>query len=309
VCSFAPSLARFRSITRARDATMRADDRSFAVTWSIGSAMKLLAMFLSVSLIGAPAARVPTPPSDPSPAEVARAKELFDNGYALFQEGSYDKAIAAFVSAYELSGDNGLLYNIALAHERAGNYDLAMEYLEAYRVHAPPEERDQLAEKMDSFRKRQLNAALAAERASDDEPRSEPSTPRGADEPPLRRDADRKPPKVFGPAAAVLTAVTGTSFAVALGLGLGARARRDDASSKCATGDGGRLCPQTARSSLDSSHKLALGTDIAVGIGCAAALTLVVVLATNAVKRKRYLSEPRTARLPTPAGTGLAWRF
>ena len=102
--------------------------------------MQLLAVFLSAALAmaGAPPAdtKIPTPPTDPSEADVERSHALYENGFKLYQEGSYDEAIVAFRSAYALSGEPTLLYNLALAAERAGDYDMALEYLQAYRVFA-----------------------------------------------------------------------------------------------------------------------------------------------------------------------------
>ena len=72
----------------------------------------------------------PDPKSNPSAEDLDRAKELFENGKALYSEGSYDAAIAAFKRAYANSGDPVLLYNIALAYDRAGDYDGALENLE-----------------------------------------------------------------------------------------------------------------------------------------------------------------------------------
>jgi len=268
--------------------------------------MKLLCIILSLALAG-PAAdtSVPTPPSAPTEADQQRGKELFDNGYKLFQEGSYDEAIQAFRLAYSTSGDATLLYNIALAAERAGEYDLALEYLQAYRVHAPADEWDKLAEKAESFRKRKLNAQLEAQRGGD--PSVEPATERPVEptgKPALLDEPTPRERRIFGPAAAVFTSVAAASFATALGLGLAARGRDKAADGRCRDGDAGRLCSDDAETDLRTSRKFALGTDIMIGIGSAAALALVIVLATNAARRKKDMRR-RTALQPA----GLGFRF
>ncbi len=268
--------------------------------------MKAIAIILSIALAG-PAAdtSVPTPPSAPSEADQLRGKELFDNGYKLFQEGSYAEAIQAFRLAYATSGDPTLLYNIALAAERAGEYDLALEYLQAYRVHAPADEWDKLAEKAESFRKRKLNAQLEAQRSGGApvqpaaEPTAAPAKPVLLDEPAPRER------KIFGPAAAVFTSVAAASFATALGLGLAARGRDKAAADRCRDGDAGRLCSDDADADLSASRKFALGTDIMIGIGSAAALALVIVLATNAARKKKDARRRNTALAPA----GLGFRF
>jgi tetratricopeptide (TPR) repeat protein len=274
--------------------------------------MNLLAVLLSVTIATTGAApadnAVPTPPAHPSEADQERAKEIFDNGYKLFQEGSYDGAISAFRAAYSMSGDPTLLYNIALACERAGEYDLALDYLQAYRVYAPPEEWDKLAEKAESFRKRKLNAALEVQRSEPASAGASSDLPEQRGEPIDRQPEPSREIRVFGPAAAVLTAVAGASFATALGLGLAARARNQDAEGKCMSGAAGRLCSEDADADLRGSRKLALGTDIMIGVGAASVLALVVVLATNGVRRNRQRRQ-QVAVLPSPGGAGLGWRF
>ena len=50
----------------------------------------------------------------------ARAKELYENGAALYEEGRYEEAILAWEEAYRLSSRPVLLFNIANAYERLG---------------------------------------------------------------------------------------------------------------------------------------------------------------------------------------------
>lgn len=74
----------------------------------------------------------------------ARAKEIYENGVILYDEGRYDDAIVAFQEAYRLSERPELLYNIANACERAGRYREAYEALNRYRVYAAADERERL---------------------------------------------------------------------------------------------------------------------------------------------------------------------
>ena len=126
----------------------------------------VLGLAVLASPLRASAEPPPTHTTNPSAEELARARELSENGETLYAEGSYDAAIAAFKSAYEKSGDAVLLYNIALAYDRAGKFDEALEYLEYYRAFAPADERESLAAREDSLRKRRLRAQTEATEAN-----------------------------------------------------------------------------------------------------------------------------------------------
>jgi tetratricopeptide (TPR) repeat protein len=77
-----------------------------------------------------------------------RARLLYSNGRMLFDEERYDDALLAWQEAYALSGRPLLLYNIALAHEKLGNYGEAVDLLYKYRVYATPDEQQGLIEQI-----------------------------------------------------------------------------------------------------------------------------------------------------------------
>ena len=67
--------------------------------------------------------------ADPTDEELGRAKELFANGSALYEEGDYEHALVAFEAAYELSPAPLLLFNMANTLERMGSLEAALEKL------------------------------------------------------------------------------------------------------------------------------------------------------------------------------------
>lgn len=69
-----------------------------------------------------------------------RARELFQNGRDLYDQGRYEAAITAWSEAYELDARPVLLFNLANAYERAGKIEEAYEALLGYRPYAPTEE-------------------------------------------------------------------------------------------------------------------------------------------------------------------------
>jgi len=64
-------------------------------------------------------------------ADDERARELYDNGAILYEEGRYEDAIAAWKAAYDLSPKPLLLFNVANAYERIGGLLDAPEKLKS----------------------------------------------------------------------------------------------------------------------------------------------------------------------------------
>lgn len=87
-------------------------------------------------------------------ADDARAKELYQNGVVLFEEGRYEDAVTAWKAAYELSGRPALLFNLASAYERLGQWKQAWDVLNQYRAFARAEEREKLDRRIRNLRER-----------------------------------------------------------------------------------------------------------------------------------------------------------
>lgn len=275
----------------------------------------IVAASIAFAPVVASAEPPPDPPTNPTDAELGRAKELFENGKGLYSEGSYPAAIAAFRQAYALSGDPVLLYNIALAHDRAGDFDSALEYLGYYRAFAPESERAALAEKEDSLRKRQLRAQTEAAEADQQEGGDDSGQEAASDtvaEPPAGTDepADTLPPekqKIFTVPVWVATGVSIVGLGVGAGLGVVALGRSRDADALCMQADGGTVCPQSAESDAESARRMGIGADVALGVGAVAGVVAIVLIARNASKRKK--ANNTAALVPHAGGAGLQVRF
>jgi tetratricopeptide (TPR) repeat protein len=139
-------------------------------------------------VLAAPAA----PAAEPADTD-ARARELYENGAALYREGRYEAAVVAWEQALKLSGRHTLLLNIAGAWERLGRLDEAIDALNRYRVYAKADERETLAKRVAALEERR-----DAERAAAAEP-PEPSPP-----PP----SPAAPPPTSAPTTAAPTAPT-----------------------------------------------------------------------------------------------------
>ncbi len=258
----------------------------------------------SVEVVAAPPP--PDPKVDPSSKDIKEARRLFDSGQELFDDASYDAAIQAFRRAFALSGSSNCLFNIALAYDRTGDYDGALEYLQYYRVYAKnPDMADFEKTKSEVEERKAIadeEARLRAEAEEEDDEFDED------DELPPPPPDDPRPERqpIFSGGAIAATAVAAVGLGVGIGLGVVSQRRKDEASSACDLDpDGDRFCPGVAEEPLNDSRRFALGADIAFGIGAAAALAAVIIVAVRAGRNKRA----QTAVTPLRRGAALVVHF
>lgn len=251
----------------------------------------------------------PKPVENPTPKDMARAKELYDNGKGLYEEGSYEGAAFAFEEAYKLSGDINVLYNVSLAYDRAGDFEKALRFLEYYRALAPESERAALSEKVESLKTRlEKQKEAEAETGGPDDP-SEPTEPTEPTTPPPpttgtddEGTVDDGLPKVFTPVVGVLAGVGAIGFGLGIGFGVSSLNKTRAAEDGCS----GDLCDAETSADLDQARNRALAADISIGVGAAATVAMAALLIANVVKRKK--ARAATARIQ-PSWGGLTVRF
>jgi tetratricopeptide (TPR) repeat protein len=223
----------------------------------------------------------------PSPADIERARELYDNGRTLYEEGSWDGAILAFEAAFELSADINLLYNISLAYDRKGDYQQAIAYLDRYRALAAEDERSKL-----EHRRKVLEARLKkqkdeeAKREAETPDLEEPDQPPEPQPPPGQKDEPERE-RLFGPGAWALTGIGIAGYAVGIGLGASSLTRTRAAQTQCADGNGPVLCMDTARPDVRRAKNHAIGADVGFAVGAAATLAVIIIVAVKASRRKK----------------------
>lgn len=195
---------------------------------------------------------------------IARAKELFQNGTLLYDEGSYDAAVAAFREAYELTREPLMLYNMASALERMGAWQEAVDALDGYRAFAPADERDILERRIRALEKRVEEKRDQERRDAEEAARLAAEAQAAAAPPP-----EPLPPPRRGPSAGAV-ALWGTG-AVGVGLGtvftartLGARAAWKG---ECVEGPNGLLCPSDASELVRRDKTSAIVADVSWGVG------------------------------------------
>lgn len=221
----------------------------------------------------APARAEGLPPApDPaaiSAADDARARELFENGALLYDEGRYEDAIVAWQESWRLSGRPLLLFNMANAAERLGRWNDAMDLLSRYRALAPADERETLDRRIGNIERRieeldarPLPAPPGAAASTIPSASGSPAPSSGS-----AATLPTRPPRIVPIAlltAGSLSVVTGTVFAFRA---LDARA---DAGALCVPRNGEHWCPESAATALATDRQSALVADVTIGVGLGA---------------------------------------
>lgn len=243
------------------------------------------------------------PIASPTTEDLERAKSLYSEGRELYLHGNWGGAIVAFEYSYELSGDPNLLYNISLCYDRLAAFEQAIEYMKYYRELAPPAEHADIDAQIGSLQRR-LDAHKAKRQPVTARPLSEP----GLGQAPLDPEDVPEPPKgprVMTPALISLAVVGGVSFGVAAGTGPASLVATRRVEEDCASGEGSLHCRDTTSSGQQRARALAITTDVALGVGAAATIVFVALLAT----RVKKIRSGQIAFGVGPRGLGARVRF
>jgi tetratricopeptide (TPR) repeat protein len=246
---------------------------------------------LSLSSLAYAQSKPAIPPAD----DVEAAKAHFAAGSAYYDQANYADAVKEFNEAYRLSHRSDLLYNIAVCYERLQQYDNAIKALQQYLIDKPEAKDKVTIQTRISNLEKQRDAMPPRPVEPPPQPVAPPPQPQVAPQQPAQpMQLERKrnwwvPGTIVGSAGLVV-------LATALGTGLTAQAYYDDLKMKCQN----NVCtdPKLA-TERDTGQVLALTTDILLGVGAAATLTGVIILAVQS----RRPHPPSQARVvPTPFG-------
>lgn len=198
----------------------------------------------------------------------ARGEELFENGFALFEEGAYEAALIAWTEGWEVTGEPLFLYNMASAYERLSDFDAAIEVLNEYRAYAPSDEREALSRRIERLRERRNESLEPDPDPAPEEPVAEPiETP--PDPSPTSEERG-----LFGPTQWTFTVLATASLAIASVLAQQARSYWRDADSRCENA----LCLSSAEDDFDRGRRTALWADVSFGVAGASAVALALSL-------------------------------
>jgi tetratricopeptide (TPR) repeat protein len=241
---------------------------------------------------------------EPTQTDIDRARELYDNGRRLYEEGSYGGAIVAFERAYELSADNNLLYNISLAYDRLESFEQALAFLDRYRALAPADEQDALERRKQSLlvrlEKQREDRARDASAPAPEPPASPPAVaPTGVDAPAPRRA------RVVPPVAWAMLGVAGSGLAVGTGFGAASLVRTRAGEDGCVDTGSGLTCSAAARDDARKSRRFAIAADVSFAIGAAAAIAFVTLVGVAVARHRKGKRDAALA----PAPMGVLARF
>lgn len=192
-----------------------------------------------------------------------RARELYENGVILYDEGRYEDAIVAWNEAYAMSERPLLLYNIASAQERLGRWQEALDTLNRYRVYAATDERERLDRRIANLERR-----LAAEGTTTAEVATTPA-PAVEGLPTVSETYTTSTARWLAPTT---LAVGGTGVLVGTISALRTTAARDEAELLCVSQSDGLLCPASAGALLQQDRIGSVVTDVSFVLGGAGLL-------------------------------------
>jgi tetratricopeptide (TPR) repeat protein len=205
------------------------------------------------------------------PKREEQAKALFEESTELYARGSYAEAAERLERAYELSGRAVLLFNLANAYERNGDFELAAQRLRRYLPNAPTAEQSFLRLRIATLEERLEEKRRAAAEIQ------ELQTKIGALQAQVqKRDETISKLKAPAPKRPGLVAVYGKEIAVGAAGGIAltagivfamqARQESNDLDGVCSGG----LCLQDAEAKQSRRRRYAVAADVSVLLGIGA---------------------------------------
>ena len=288
------------------------------------------ALVVSIAFLGGSGSIALAQPDGDAPADSkerdARARQLYNDAEADYAAGRYEQAATKFTEAYELSKRSGLLFNVANAYERMGEYRLAADNLKLYlkgpkvkdvvsvrerirRLEAAivSKDKDAIRRKSDGGADNQGGAGGDADGDGGDtgDTVSGDSTNSELPDPVIEAPRSDTKKSRFSRRRQVY-ALAGTSALALVGtvaFGLAARSAGADAVDFCEGGGG--ICLDRARSSLQSERQYAVLADLSLGVAVITAGTSLWLLLRSSGKREVRPSTSRVVPLLLPNGLGL----
>jgi tetratricopeptide (TPR) repeat protein len=240
-------------------------------------------------------------------SDLARAKSAYKAGAAQYQKGKYAEAIREFEESYRLSRRPDILYNLAQCHDKLGDVEKTVDYLQRYLRDKPKAtDREQvsawlanrekaLADQRAAAARGEAEKQAAEQRARDAEAAARASRAAAVPAPPppspRRSKAGWAVPATTAGVAVVLFAVGGAYGGIAM-------QKQDDANRNC---NPGNVCTAEGvkqRSDAISAANFSTGFLVAGGVALVAAGTLWFLLRPRAER-------VRVAAAAGPRGSGL----
>ena len=214
-----------------------------------------------------------------SPEVIARARSMYAAGEAAFSEGHFEEAVQLFSHAYELSARPVLLYNIGMAHDRAGHDTDAVRFYEDYLVQVPGSDNAAYVRSRVAVLRQRAAADTAENDARENSADAQDTNVHGDIDAGTTRsdidDATMSSPTPIVPI--ILFSVAGASAIVGTVLAITAVGIRNDLDTRCPD----QRCTDADRGDVARMGHFALASDILFGVAIAGAVTGVVLLLTG----------------------------
>jgi len=203
-------------------------------------------------------------PAAAETSDVEQANAAYHEGLRAFDLGQYDRALAGFQRAYELSHAAGFLYDIALAHRMLGDCASALEFYRHYLDAEPTSPRRQKVEaRIDEMRA--CKAAGSVPPKITDTPVAPPPPP-----PPPPPPHRRRTGLAIGIGAGGLALVGGSVV-----FGVMSQRAYDRVQAMC--DQVSFECPPSAADDIHATSKWKTTSAVLLGLGAAAAAAAIVV--------------------------------
>lgn len=253
-----------------------------AITWVLVSAALLIP---AVSI----AQDQPTEEAAKTPeVDLEQAKVKYEEGKAHYEAGEYDKALAAFTEAYNLSNKPDLLFNLGVCSEKIGDSTKAIAYYELYLEENPDAaDRDDVAQRLAALKESQ------AEPAEPEPAAAAPPPPEEEDELVVEQEEDTE---IFWPGAVI--GLGGLILASGALTAIMAYNRYGDLEDSCS--------PDCSDSKVSKVKKAALAADIQFALGGAVVAAGVIWWVTaDDGEAEVEMAGLKGAPLVLPGGGGL----
>ena len=199
----------------------------------------------------------------------AKAKQAYQYGKQLFEEGDYLGAIQAFERSYSITQKYELLFNIGLAYQFSGELEQAREKFLEYQKQAPASQKDEAQTRIDNI---DIRLQKKKEREQEQEQEQEAKLKEKEEEEEESLPEQRMPPQKLAIPKPALYSLWGVG-AIGIGSGVFFGAQSLDSqtqiNSHCVDG----ICSRAAQAPMGEQKNQALYADIGWGIGIAAAGT------------------------------------
>ncbi|MBK6849664.1 MAG: hypothetical protein IPG96_19730 [Proteobacteria bacterium] len=211
---------------------------------------------------------------------LARGRALFDQAEGHYAAGRYAEAVKLYLRVHALTNHPDMLFNAANAYERMGEFKLAATYLRRYVASPGAEdvtvcmERIGRLEATHEQRQREVRSLRAFSRQD------------------ARAERAARASKRSGLLSYLLLGVGAGVVGGSVVTGVLSKRAGDDAAANCAEGG---VCLADAKADLDRERRLALVSDVLLGVGVAAVGTGVVLLIIKASRAEGAEAPQRRA--------------